>query len=67
MLSEMATAAGNAPGAQPGWGEEPFPLEAELSEPGPVESVDSGAALKSKRQTLSNDTRVIQTRTHAFS
>lgn len=47
--------------------EEPFPLEAELSEPGPVESVDSGAALKSKRQTLSNDTRVIQTRTHAFS
>lgn len=47
--------------------EKPFPLEAELSEPGPVESVDSGAALKPKRRTLSNGTRVIQTHTHAFS
>lgn len=46
--------------------EKPFPLEAELSEPGPVESVDPGAALKSKRQMLSNDTRVIQMHTHAF-
>lgn len=46
--------------------EKPFPLEAELSEPGPVESVDPGAALKSKRWMLSIDTHVIQTHTHTF-
>ena len=33
----------------------PFPLEAELSEPGPVESVDLGAALKFRRQTFAEE------------
>lgn len=32
--------------------EESFPLEAELPDPGPVEGVDFGGALKSTRQIL---------------
>lgn len=32
----------------------PFPLEAEFTDPGPVESVNFGGVLKIMRQTLCN-------------
>lgn len=43
-----------------------FPLEAEFADPGPVEGINFGGALKFKRRTLSN-TFVIQTEAHTVS
>lgn len=45
----------------------PFPLEAEFTNPGPVESVNFGGALKFKRWTLSNTfVRQIDTYAHTL-